>query len=97
MCIAMLLVPPIVYLLTPNVSLPSEWARIFIGHAVLLFFCNGIFCLIGSGKAAIFTSTTTNNSNPIQKESDQPMLAENGNIEINGENEDVKVENGGNN
>lgn len=87
MCISMLLVPSIVYSLTPNVSLPSEWARIFIGHAILLFVCNGIFCVIGSGKAAIFTSTIINKSDSIQKESDQPMLAENGNNnEINGGN-----------
>ncbi|KAF7637811.1 hypothetical protein Mgra_00002785 [Meloidogyne graminicola] len=76
MCISMLLVPSIVYYLTPNSSSPNEWSKVFIGHAILLFFCNGIFVKFSSGNAAIFTNILNNNSIIIQKESDQTMLNE---------------------
>ncbi|VDM23220.1 unnamed protein product [Wuchereria bancrofti] len=56
MCIAMLTVPFIVTTLTPN-GLSEEWYHVFILHAAFLFITNVIFCKLGKGTAAAFTSS----------------------------------------
>ncbi|VDO45269.1 unnamed protein product [Onchocerca flexuosa] len=55
MCIAMLTVPFIVTSLTPN-GLSEEWYYVFILHAGFLFITNILFCKLGKGIAAPFTT-----------------------------------------
>lgn len=54
MCVAMLLVPVVVYALTPTNS-TGEWATVFILHAVGLVVTNIVFWVFGKGVAAEFT------------------------------------------
>uniref|UniRef100_A0A0M3HWP5 MFS domain-containing protein n=1 Tax=Ascaris lumbricoides TaxID=6252 RepID=A0A0M3HWP5_ASCLU len=58
MCVAMLLVPFVVFSMTPNGS-ASEWRRVFFLHAALLFITNAVFCVIGQGEAADFTHSSS--------------------------------------
>ncbi|KAL3997202.1 putative integral membrane protein [Acanthocheilonema viteae] len=70
MCIAMLTVPFIVTLLTPN-SLSEEWYYVFLLHASFLFITNVIFCKFGKGTTALFTRS---NGSTIGKQLEPTFL-----------------------
>jgi MFS family permease len=59
-CLALLLVPLLVYWIAPN-NTSDEWATIFYIFAGTLIITNIIFCLIGSGEPAAFTGSFPEN------------------------------------